>query len=80
MFKFRGVTLALTLFCLLAVPASGFAQVSASLTGLVTDPSGALVAAATVTATNLETGSTRSVMTDASGRYQRPNSPSVPTT
>ena len=45
------------------------AQVSGSITGLVTDPSGASVASAEVTAKNLETGVVRQVSTDDSGRY-----------
>src|ERR1700720_2478382 len=45
------------------------AQVSGSITGLVTDPSGASVASAEVTAKNLETGVVRHVSTDDSGRY-----------
>ncbi|HYA17779.1 MAG TPA: carboxypeptidase regulatory-like domain-containing protein [Bryobacteraceae bacterium] len=51
----------------LALPAA--AQVSASLSGTVTDPSGAVVAAATVKTTNTGTGATRSTVTGASGRY-----------
>src|SRR6266404_1362543 len=45
------------------------AQVAASITGIVTDPSGARVAAATVTTRNLETGSVRTSSTDDTGRY-----------
>ncbi len=46
------------------------AQVSASLTGRVTDPSGAAVPGATVAATNVGTGLTRSTITDQVGRYE----------
>lgn len=46
------------------------AQVSASLSGLITDPSGAAVSAASVTAKNLDTGISRTVPTDQSGRYR----------
>jgi len=42
---------------------------SASLTGNVTDPSGAAVAGATVTITNTGTGLTQSVKTDSVGTY-----------
>ena len=45
------------------------AQVSASITGIVTDPSGAPVPAATVKTKNLETGAIRDSMTGDSGRY-----------
>jgi hypothetical protein len=56
----------LTLLCL----PSAYAQVSASIKGIVTDPSGAPVPAATVTTKNTETGATRSAVTDDAGRYQ----------
>jgi hypothetical protein len=45
------------------------AQVSAGITGVVTDPSGAPVPAASVTAKNLETGALRRSLTDDAGRY-----------
>jgi Carboxypeptidase regulatory-like domain len=45
------------------------AQVAASIAGIVTDPSGAPVPAATVTTKNLETGAVRSATTDGTGRY-----------
>jgi Carboxypeptidase regulatory-like domain/TonB-dependent Receptor Plug Domain len=41
-----------------------------ALIGTITDPSGAVVAGATVTATNLGTGQTRETVTDASGLYR----------
>lgn len=43
---------------------------SADLTGTVTDPNGAVVAGATVTARNPGTGITRTVTADAEGKYQ----------
>src|SRR5713101_5450963 len=48
----------------------GSAQVSATLSGIVTDQSGAAVTAAAVTAHNLDTGLSRSTAADQSGRYQ----------
>ncbi len=54
----------------LSVPSAVRAQVSASIKGTVTDPSGALVPAATVTTKNTETGAARSAITDEAGRYQ----------
>jgi len=60
------LTLLMTLSCL----PSARAQVSASIKGTVTDPSGAPVPAATVTTKNTETGSARSATTDDAGRYQ----------
>ncbi len=59
--------------CVVATSSSPvFAQVSASLTGIVTDASGAAVSDAAVTATHLDTGRARSVATDAAGRYRLP--------
>src|SRR5437868_9239857 len=60
--------LALLLFCP-CVPFSA-AQVSASLSGLIADPSGAAVSAASVTAKNLDTGMSRTVPTGQGGRYR----------
>ena len=57
------------LFSCLCVPFSA-AQVSASLSGQITDPSGAAVSAASVTAKNLDTGISRTVPTDQSGRFR----------
>ncbi len=53
-------------FCSLAARA----QVSASLSGRVTDQTGAVVSGATVTADNLDTGMSRSTVTDQAGRYE----------
>ncbi|MGH9501078.1 MAG: carboxypeptidase regulatory-like domain-containing protein [Terriglobales bacterium] len=48
----------------------GFTQVSATLSGTVTDQSGAAVPAAAVTARNTDTGLARSTVTASTGRYQ----------
>src|SRR6202040_2725484 len=61
-----GAFLALSLMCVPAVSA----QVSATLLGAVTDPSGAAVAGAEIVVRNLETGEIRNTQTDAVGRYQ----------
>ena len=45
------------------------AQVSASISGVVTDPSGAAVPSASVTARNMETEVLRTTMTDGAGHY-----------
>jgi hypothetical protein len=45
-----------------------FAQTT-SITGTVADPSGAVVPAATITITNLDTGAQRSTASDSQGRY-----------
>src|SRR5690348_710971 len=46
------------------------AQASSSMTGSVSDPTGAPVSAAIVTVKNLETGAVRNTATDDTGRYQ----------
>jgi hypothetical protein len=49
------------------------AQVSASISGRVTDPQAATVAGANVTAKNVETGETRRTLTDDAGRFWLPS-------
>ncbi len=56
-------------FCCL-LPLRGRAQVSANLTGRVTDPTGAVISGATVIAKNQDTGLTRTTLTDSAGRYE----------
>ena len=46
------------------------AQDSAAISGIVTDPSGATVSMAAITAKNVETGSERTTMTDPAGLYR----------
>ncbi|MGC2245677.1 MAG: carboxypeptidase-like regulatory domain-containing protein, partial [Terriglobales bacterium] len=58
----------LGVFCCLCAPLS--AQVSASLSGSVTDQSGAAISGATVTAIDVDTGMSRTVPTGQSGRYE----------
>src|SRR5438045_9161636 len=67
------VTLVISLFL---VATATLAQVStASLTGLVTDQSGAAVPNVTVTVTLKSTNTERSAMTDQMGYYTFPNVP-----
>ncbi|MDQ2844647.1 MAG: TonB-dependent receptor [Acidobacteriota bacterium] len=59
---------------LIGLPSSGIGQVLyGSIVGTVTDPSGAVVPNSAVTATNTETGQTRSDTSDNSGRYNLTN-------
>ena len=51
------------------------AQTSATLSGTVTDSSGAVVSAADVTIKNVDNGAVRNTATDAAGRYQVPSLP-----
>src|SRR5258708_4315063 len=57
-------------FLFLLLAGSAHAQVSASLSGTVTDPSGGVVSAAAVTATNTDTGASRGAVTDGTGHYE----------
>jgi len=56
------------LMALISLPASA-QQITGSIRGTVVDPAGAAVAAASVTATQTETGLTRTALTDRSGGY-----------
>jgi len=58
-----------TLCVVLLLSLCAMAQVSAKLTGTVTDPSGASVAGAEVRAINNETGAVRACTTNGAGRY-----------
>ena len=59
---------------LLLTAAAAFAQTaSGTLSGIVTDTSGASLDGATVTARNVDTGATRRALTDSAGRYSMPN-------
>ncbi|MGB6133085.1 MAG: carboxypeptidase-like regulatory domain-containing protein [Acidobacteriaceae bacterium] len=62
------VLLAATL--IFALPRDVQAQASSSLSGVVTDPSGAAVAGAEITVHNVNTGVDRTTASDNSGRYQ----------
>ncbi|MBV9180389.1 MAG: carboxypeptidase regulatory-like domain-containing protein, partial [Acidobacteria bacterium] len=55
-------------FCCSATPFCA-SQVAANLSGVITDPSGAAVAGASVTVQSLDTGLSRTVDTGQSGRY-----------
>jgi len=56
---------------LAVVPLCGHGQtVTGNIRGRVAEPSGTAVASATLTATNVETGVTRTTLTDADGRYR----------
>jgi Carboxypeptidase regulatory-like domain len=59
------------MLCVLA--ATGKAQTSGEITGLVTDSSGAAVTDATVTITNKATGATRKATTNSEGLYTFPS-------
>jgi carboxypeptidase family protein len=60
-------------FCLFVSVPTYSQATGATLTGTVTDPSGAVVAGATVSARNLATGVVRDVTSDSAGLYTIPN-------
>jgi hypothetical protein len=59
-----------TLLILCCYVPSSRAQVSANLSGTITDESDAVVSAATVRARNIDTGISRTALSDRNGRYQ----------
>ena len=67
-FLFSAITLVLS--AILAMPAAAQSLTSGDITGGVTDPTGAVVADATVTAKNAETGTTQTQNTNAQGAYR----------
>src|SRR5436190_10368163 len=74
----RRVTAPLSVMVILAIAilsaSHAYAQVSgATLSGTITDPSGAAIAGAKVSVTNKATGVTRDVTTDTAGFYSAPN-------
>ncbi|MEO7142536.1 MAG: carboxypeptidase regulatory-like domain-containing protein [Bryobacteraceae bacterium] len=76
----RGASFALqrttvALFALLLFAATGFSQSLASISGVVTDPAGAVIPAANVAATNTATGVRTSAATNGAGFYNLPNLP-----
>jgi hypothetical protein len=63
----------LILFCLACVFAIAYAQeITGSITGLVSDNSGAVIPEASVVATNLNTGAETRIVTDATGIFLLP--------
>ena len=58
--------------------ALAWAQATAELNGRVTDESGAVLPGVTVTATQTDTGFTRSAVTEGNGTYSMPNLPTGP--
>src|SRR5438034_180717 len=56
----------------ISAAAASAQQTSATLTGTITDPAGAVVANVTITATNLATNAVRETRTDDTGRYTLP--------
>jgi hypothetical protein len=75
----RSLTTLVGALTLLLSTTSASAQLStAQLSGRITDESGAVLPGVTVTATQTDTGLTRTVTTDSSGTYVLPNLPTGP--
>src|SRR6516162_6194333 len=72
MLRYRSLRHAFVLLavCLGCLTNSAVGQISASLSGRISDQTGAAVPDATVTAINLESGASRTAVSAASGRYQ----------
>src|SRR5215469_1072203 len=74
--KQRSFWILLSVFILLALLAPVYAQkITGTISGTVTDPSGAVLAGATITITNTETGLVRTAVSDGSGVYNAPDLP-----
>ena len=65
-------------FVLLLTNTPAWAQATAELNGRVTDESGAVLPGVTVTATQTDTGFTRTVATEANGTWVMTNLPTGP--
>jgi len=74
--RFEGLKIACALLacvvglCICVSPALGQSASTGALTGTITDPSGAVISGASVTATNLATGQLRDTTSDANGSYK----------
>jgi hypothetical protein len=68
MSAFKTVAISFLLFC----GTVALASITGTISGIVTDPGGALVPGAQVSATNVQTGIVQNVVTDAKGFYSFP--------
>jgi Carboxypeptidase regulatory-like domain len=66
----QGLVLTLLLAC-----AAGWGSITGSISGVVTDPSGAVIPGVTVIARNVQTGIRQTVVTDSKGFYDLPDLP-----
>jgi hypothetical protein len=66
--NYKTIALLLVLFSATVVLAS----ITGTISGIVTDPGGALVPGAEITATNVQTGVSQTVTADAKGFYSFP--------
>ena len=68
---FKPISLAVLLTCVFAATAFG-QTTTGTISGTITDPSGAVVAGATITVTNPATGAERSVTSNEQGAFDVP--------
>src|SRR5215472_8233720 len=66
----KGSFVGLARVTLLLVAISGFAQTTGTITGTVTDTSGAVLPGVEITITNTGTDQTRTTLTNETGRYR----------
>ncbi|MGC1781615.1 MAG: carboxypeptidase-like regulatory domain-containing protein [Acidobacteriaceae bacterium] len=76
--SFRILLASVFFFCLVICGLPAWAQTTTSVTGLVTDPTGAVIPDATVVLSNPSRGLTFTVKTDSAGSYRVPNVPPGP--
>jgi Carboxypeptidase regulatory-like domain len=72
MMNLKTTTWALLALVLL-LPSTTWAQATGAIIGTVTDPSGAVIPGAKITATRVETGVSQSTVTSGAGTYTIPN-------
>jgi len=64
------IVISVILFCAICSHEVVAQTTSGTIFGIVTDPSGAVVPGVTITIKNLDTGTTRTIVTDNEGRYR----------
>jgi hypothetical protein len=72
--RYRAISVS-TVFLAMVLQHAAFGQTLTSLSGTVSDPSGAVVPNATLAVTNIETGFTQNSTSDGAGRYGYPQLP-----
>jgi hypothetical protein len=77
-----GVSLSMSIFCLIGLQsaARGQSVAIAEVAGIVSDPTGARLAGATITITQTDKNAVRTTVSDATGHYTLPNLPVGPYT
>ena len=76
--RFLQIVVAIGLLCLMVLPDAVWAQATAQISGTIGDQSGAILPGVKVTATQIDTGASRTAMTNAAGLYVLPSLPLGP--